>query len=49
MIFTIPAALIMLGLVVYPMLYGFFISTQKSNFSIDFTAKIYTFIIKWYD
>ena len=31
MIFTIPAALIMLGLVVYPMLYGFFISTQKSN------------------
>ena len=31
MIFTIPAALIMFGLVVYPMLYGFFISTQKSN------------------
>ncbi len=31
MIFTIPAALVMLGLVVYPMLYGFFISTQKSN------------------
>jgi len=24
MIFTIPAALIMLGLLVYPMLYGFF-------------------------
>ncbi|MGA0113703.1 MAG: carbohydrate ABC transporter permease [Candidatus Nanopelagicaceae bacterium] len=31
MVFTIPAALIMFALVVYPMLYGFFISTQKSN------------------
>jgi len=29
--FTGPAALLMLGLVVYPLLYGFFISTQKTN------------------
>jgi ABC-type sugar transport system permease subunit len=35
MIFTIPAALIMSVLLVYPMLYGFFISTQKSNLIDD--------------
>jgi multiple sugar transport system permease protein len=35
MIFTIPAALIMSVLLVYPMIYGFFISTQKSNLIDD--------------
>ena len=30
-LFTGPAALLMLGLVIYPMIYGIFISTQKTN------------------